>query len=202
MPDTYKNFGDLAAHETEGTDFSIRASDRDAATAVIAPHGGSIEPGTSELAEAIAGANFSFYAFEGTKPAGNAVLHVTSTRFDEPLGRGLVARSQNALALHGEESDEPIVFLGGLDTALAGLIKASLEESGFRVETHANRELQGISRENICNRTATGRGVQLELSKGLREKFFSSLSRTGRQTRTVGFDRFVAAVRRGIDGRV
>jgi phage replication-related protein YjqB (UPF0714/DUF867 family) len=46
------------------------------ALAILAPHGGGIEPGTSELAEAVAGEGLSFYAFEGLKRSGNAVLHV------------------------------------------------------------------------------------------------------------------------------
>jgi phage replication-related protein YjqB (UPF0714/DUF867 family) len=53
--------------------------------AVIAPHGGGIEPGTSELATAIAGDDFSLYLFEGLKSAGNGELHITSTNFDEPI---------------------------------------------------------------------------------------------------------------------
>lgn len=200
MPDTYRNFRELAQHETQDVDFFIRVSDGDGAVAVIAPHGGGIEPGTSELAEAIAGENSSFYAFDGLKLTGNTALHITSTRFDEPRGLELVAKSQTAVAIHGEDSDEAVVFLGGLDGEMLARFRACLEESGFRVETHHNPDLQGTSRENICNRTRSGCGVQLELSKGLRETFFSSLTRTGRQTQTDEFHKFVAAVRKAIDG--
>lgn len=51
---------------------SVRASseNRRAPVAIIAPHGGSIEPGTSEIAATIAGDSQSFYAFEALRPAG------------------------------------------------------------------------------------------------------------------------------------
>jgi phage replication-related protein YjqB (UPF0714/DUF867 family) len=42
--------------------------------AVIAPHGGAIEPGTTEVAEAIAGDRFSFYTLEGVKTRDNKRL--------------------------------------------------------------------------------------------------------------------------------
>jgi phage replication-related protein YjqB (UPF0714/DUF867 family) len=44
---------------------------------VIAPDGGSIEPGTSEIALKIAGLDFSFYAFEGRRKQHNNCLHIT-----------------------------------------------------------------------------------------------------------------------------
>ena len=47
MADKYKDFADLAAHEGEGADYQVRSEVRRSATAIIAPHGGGIEPGTS-----------------------------------------------------------------------------------------------------------------------------------------------------------
>lgn len=43
-----------------------------------APHGGGIEPGTSEIADAIGGERGSFYTFGGLKSSGTADLHITS----------------------------------------------------------------------------------------------------------------------------
>ena len=54
MADKYRDFEDLAQHETSGIDFRIRVRRATDAFAVVAPHGGGIEPGTSEIAEAIA----------------------------------------------------------------------------------------------------------------------------------------------------
>jgi len=55
VTDKYASFQILASMERENDDFRIRPVGRRAATVVVAPHGGSIEPGTSEIAEAIAG---------------------------------------------------------------------------------------------------------------------------------------------------
>jgi phage replication-related protein YjqB (UPF0714/DUF867 family) len=195
MADTYRNFQQLAENETQDEDFAIRVRERNGTAVIIAPHGGGIEPGTSEIAEAIAGPNLSFYAFEGIRRSGNAALHITSTRFDEPRGTALVVKSPTAIAIHGEDSGEPIVFVGGLDTEGAERLRASLKASGFRVDTHSNPALQGSDPANICNRGTSGRGVQLELSNGLRKTFFSSLTRAGRLTPTKEFGKFVAAVR-------
>lgn len=51
--DKYGSFQELAAGERCGVDFSIYAVRRDSPVAIIAPHGGMIDPGTSDLARAI-----------------------------------------------------------------------------------------------------------------------------------------------------
>ena len=104
MADKYKNFEDLARHETAGVDFRVLVRRARAALAIVAPHGGGIEPGTSELADAVAAEGPSFYAFEGLKASGNVDLHITSTRFDEPLCVDLLAASDVVVTLHGEHS--------------------------------------------------------------------------------------------------
>jgi len=57
---------------------------RSSGIAILSIHGGDIEPGTTRIANAIAGWDHSFYTFEGIKTARNLSLHITSTRFDEP----------------------------------------------------------------------------------------------------------------------
>jgi phage replication-related protein YjqB (UPF0714/DUF867 family) len=52
--------------------------------AIIAPHGGKIEPGTSEIAAAIAGDDYSLYRFQGLRDRPREELHITSAKFDEP----------------------------------------------------------------------------------------------------------------------
>jgi phage replication-related protein YjqB (UPF0714/DUF867 family) len=199
MADRYKNFVDLAAHEKENSDFRVRSLERHGAAAIIAPHGGGIEPGTSELAEAIAGGDLSFYAFEGLKSNSNGVLHVTSSRFDEPNAVALVAVSPRVVALHGEQDcRDEVVFLGGLDKGLGKRIQADLQAVGFVVGIHDDPYLQGVEKSNICNRGQSGRGVQLELSQPLRRSFFQSFDRKGRQHRTEQGDRFVDAMRKAL----
>ncbi len=54
MPDTYPNFAALARKERSGIDYQVRVRRARPAFAIMAPHGGGIEPGTSEIADAIA----------------------------------------------------------------------------------------------------------------------------------------------------
>ena len=54
MTDRYQNFADLSADMQEGVDYRIRSSDCGTSVVILAPHGGSIEPETAEIAEAIA----------------------------------------------------------------------------------------------------------------------------------------------------
>ena len=66
----YKSFKELADHEVEGQDYRIRIESRDPRVLIMAPHGGKIEPATAEVAEAIAGMDYSFYSFDGLKQKG------------------------------------------------------------------------------------------------------------------------------------
>ena len=197
--DRYSNFEELQAEQTEGRDFRVQVAMReDSAVAVIAPHGGAIELGTSELAVAIAGEELSFANFEGVMAAKNRDLHLTSTNFDEPRCTDVVTRSYAAVAIHGENSQQETVFSGGRDATLSFHIRKALEEAGFTVREHENPNLQGKSKTNICNRGTSGAGVQLELSRGLRSTLFESLNAAGRARQTRVFHRFVDAVRQGI----
>jgi phage replication-related protein YjqB (UPF0714/DUF867 family) len=196
--DRYDSFEQLCEHAVEGRDFRIRTASRPGHIAVIAPHGGGIEPGTSELAEAIAGTALSFYAFEGIRRNNNRDLHITSTRFSEPRCHALVTASPLVITIHGEDSDDEAVFIGGLAREALRSVRESLEAAGFSVEKHPNPVLQGESLENICNRGSRREGVQLELSSGLRSTLFEALTRRGRRKTTDRFTGFVEAVRRGI----
>jgi phage replication-related protein YjqB (UPF0714/DUF867 family) len=130
------------------------------------------------------------------KRSGNADLHITSTRFDEPVCLILLARSTSVVTMHGEDTNtSERVFLGGLDDKLGADIEDALEAAGFDVGKHPDPRLQGREPENICNRGTSGKGVQLELSRAVRSKMFRSLSREGRTCPTRKFYDFVEAVR-------
>jgi phage replication-related protein YjqB (UPF0714/DUF867 family) len=203
MADKYPNFEVLSRNETSGIDFRILLRRSKAAFAIVAPHGGGIEAGTSEIADAIAGEEFSFYAFEGLKRAKNSDLHITSTRFDEPMCLTVVGQSDIIITIHGEASEDGEgVFLGGLDDELGPTIGAALQDSGFDVRKHPNPELQGREPENVCNRGRSGKGVQLELSRAVRKEMFLSLQPEGRKHTTPRFSAFVDAVRRILNDEV
>ncbi len=197
--DVYQNYAELIMSEKEGRDFVVSAIRREGSNCVIlAPHGGAIEPGTSEVATEVAQNDLSLYLFEGLKPEGNRRLHITSTNFDEPGCMRLVQASDTVVAIHGEASLEPVVFLGGRDTALGRHFKQALVEHGYQVSTHRNANLHGLAAENICNRGCRGKGVQLELSRGLRQMFFPSLTAEGRKNPTAAFADFTLAIRDGL----
>jgi phage replication-related protein YjqB (UPF0714/DUF867 family) len=198
--DKYKDFNNLAANESAGVDYRIRTRTTDT-TLVLAPHGGGIEPGTSELAEAIAAADHSFYIFEGLKKSRNGDLHITSSNFDEPSCLAMLAVSDVVVAIHGERSMELAVFIGGLDTERIDQIRAELSNRGFDVRAVDRTHLAGTDTTNICNRGRSGAGVQLEIAEGLRRTFFRQLSpHAERQHTTAAFIRFVVAVRQALCG--
>jgi phage replication-related protein YjqB (UPF0714/DUF867 family) len=167
--DRYRNFAALAASEAHGRDYRIRVVKRPASEiAIVAPHGGSIERRTSPIAESIAGAEHNLYLFEGLDPAGSfEQLHITSHRFDEPRCLELISRCNIVIAVHGCSGSERAVYLGGRDSPLIVTLAAAFARFDLRVR-HRNHAYPGTHRRNICNRGASGRGVQLEFSDGLR----------------------------------
>ncbi|MFS4439632.1 poly-gamma-glutamate hydrolase family protein [Paracoccaceae bacterium GXU_MW_L88] len=172
MADRYNSFYELSAKEKLDIDYKIRVSDCSSDVLILAPHGGFIEPGTSEIAEKLAGDNFSFYAFESLKRKPHSHFHITSHRFDEPKALSLVCRSLIAVAIHGRSNDgTEVVWLGGLATALRDAIGASLRKAGFSAEF--NQRLAGLEPNNICNRALSGKGVQLELPRSLRDRLMA-----------------------------
>ncbi len=168
MQDRYQSFGELARHETYGVDYRVTVLDRPRSPVVVlAPHGGLIEVGTSELAARVAADEHSLFSFEGMKPRGrNRDLHVTSHRFDHPGCLTLIERRSVALAIHGCIG-ESAIFLGGRDTRLVERLSRHLVRAGFAPCAHGHR-YPGRDANNICNRTARGCGGQLELTLDLR----------------------------------
>ncbi len=172
MSDAYRNFEDLAEHQTEGRDFQIERQSRDSDVLFVAPHGGGIEPGTTPLAKAAAGPDHSYYCFNGIKKKrGNWCLHLTSTRFDEPRALEAVEEATHVIAIHGaSDRNDRWVMVGGLDDELAGRVRAELETKGIEVRPCTDN-LAARSAANICNKGRKAAGVQLELSRALRDQF-------------------------------
>jgi phage replication-related protein YjqB (UPF0714/DUF867 family) len=167
--DTYTCFAELDGHETLGTDYRVRLVERPAAPVVIiAPHGGGIEIGTSQLAARIARGRHSLFLFEGLKPPWqNRGLHITSHRFDHPRCVGLVSQAPVTLAVHGCRGESRI-YIGGLDADLKTLLTAKLVDAGFPAISD-NHPYLGLNPLNICNRGSRGRGVQIELTRDFRD---------------------------------
>jgi len=166
---SYSSFKELADCEVEGQDYRIRIELRNPRVLIMAPHGGRIEPATVELAEAIAETNYSFYAFEGLKKDGNRGLHIESHLFDEPRALKAVEKADVVITVHGQiDQKDEFIMAGGLDAHLRPEIKRQLETSGFLTRP-PTEGLMGTDPQNICNRGKLRQGVQLEVSRKVRD---------------------------------
>ena len=198
MTDKYPNFEQLVKGERPDH-FTIFEQWGTTGVAIIAPHGGGIETGTSEIAKGIAGKEHSLYCFEGRRPGKNGDLHITSTNFDEPTGVELVNHAEKVVAIHGCADKKEIIYLSGLDGELKNKIRKSLMTAGFQAEEPATLSLQGTHLSNICNRGKCKCGVQVEISEGLRRTMFQDhTKRAGRVATKPTFNRFVSAIREAI----
>ncbi len=169
LADNYRNFKDLSNAQVDGTDYRIHVSPRAGCSiAVIAPHGGSIERYTSEIATAVAGEDFNLYLFEGIRPADNyAALHLTSHKFDEPRCLELLSNCDHVIAIHGCAGDAQRVLVGGLDESLKTSIGRAIGDVAIDTRLQGHK-FPATEPMNICNRGRTRVGTQIELTIGLR----------------------------------
>ena len=168
MSEKYKNFRELSADKAENPDYKIELQDRGTDFAIVGIHGGQIEPGTEDVVRAIAGSDISSYLFLGSDRA----QHITSHNFDETSCIDLLSRSKEAISIHGKKGEGEFVMLGGLDVDLISKAESALREHGFEVD-QATDGVAGIQESNICNRGSSGRGLQIEMSRGLRDTLIS-----------------------------
>lgn len=190
----YNSYEILSQNEVEGRDYRIRTASGTTGIAVIAPHGGGIEPGTTEIAEAIAADGHDFYTFSGIKPTGNGVLHITSRKFNEPRGLAIAAQAHTLLTIHGCMEKEKSIFMGGRDKKLVLTITKELIKAGFNAKESSR--FPATNPLNICNRNTRGMGIQLEISMGLRRDMFKQITRLFRKETTPVFQCFVNAIQK------
>lgn len=168
--DSYRGYGDLARAQTEGMDFTVHVRHpQNSPVAILAPHGGRIEGGTSAVARLIAGTEHGLYLFEGLRAANDNFdhLHLTSHCFDEPRCLGLIAACDTVIAVHGYAAPGADVLLGGRDERLKQELAPALSAQGLSVQVDGHA-FPGTDPRNICNRGRSGLGVQMELSASLR----------------------------------
>lgn len=190
--DKYVSMTALLAAENPNH-YAIRRIPRNSNIAILAPHGGKIEPGTSEIAEAIAGNDYNFFAFEGRMSRSNYdSLHVTSSHYDQETCLDLIKTCDYVVAIHGWGTSDRLIYIGGLDEPLKTRIAERLDAAGFRTESTGRMHLQATSPRNICNRGRRGKGAQLEISASLRKEF------TAARVRNASLATFASAVRRAI----
>jgi phage replication-related protein YjqB (UPF0714/DUF867 family) len=169
--DSYENFNDLASAQVEDIDYRIVVRPNPSSSiAVIAPHGGGIEEGTSEIARAIAGEDFNLYLLEGTRKKENyRYLHLTSHKFDDPRCLHLLSGCDSVVAIHGFEDEEQRILLGGRDTSLKAAIARSISALGVDVQV-TNHRYPANNPKNICNRGRSNAGLQIEMSSAFRSQ--------------------------------
>lgn len=162
-------FEDIARHHVRGQDYAITVQPRpESHIAIIAPHGGSIEPGTSEIARRIAQDDFNLYLFEGIRPAKNyTTLHLDSRFFDEPECLDVIANCSIVVAIHGCTGEEEKVFLGGLNNDLRDDLARELQKVNVATQS-TGHPFPAKDPKNICNRGLTRSGTQLEITAALR----------------------------------
>ena len=127
--------------------------------------------------------------------SGNRVLHLSSNLFDEPVGIAVAEKAEVVLSIHGCRGDKPEILIGGRHEFLKEAIRQSLFLAGFCARISTSADLRGTDPDNICNRFSAQGGVQLELTRGLREAMFHTLENRSLRGRTALFFRFIEAVR-------
>ncbi len=197
--DRYSSFEQLKTFEREGIDFRVRWRMGCSGIAILSIHGGDIEPGTSMIADAIAGNDHSYYALEGLKSSGNKALHITSTHFDEPTAIEIVCRSETVITVHGCSGTDEVVYVGGRDQNMKRRICRKLREAGFVAEKASKPRFVGMDLANICNLTERRMGVQLEISRGLRCRMISDSQAETPEKASELLDRLARAVREAIE---
>jgi phage replication-related protein YjqB (UPF0714/DUF867 family) len=117
------------------------------------------------------------------------VLHIESHLFDEPRALRAVEKADIIITVHGQvDREEEFVMVGGLDDGLRSGIQRQLEAAGFQTRP-PSEGLKGTDPMNICNRGKWGRGVQLEISRKVRDGLRASQDQ---------LQAFADAVRKGI----
>jgi phage replication-related protein YjqB (UPF0714/DUF867 family) len=175
--DRYRSFTELSQHEVEGLDYTRLILDRSSTITVLAIHGGRIEPGVSTLVSAITRDRFNLYEFKGHRRQGPQFdLHVTSTRFDDPVALDITKRALFAVAIHSFWEEDgpdgkplrqgpPRLCVGGRNLWLQNQAVATLSPllpTGTVIEPNC-KKFPGAHQRNIVNQ-ARYHGLQLEFS--------------------------------------
>lgn len=172
--DYYKSMTELYNDTTEGIDWKKDTRNVGKSVLIVAPHGGNLEQGTSELTKLVANnGDFDYFSFEAIRPSNNTQLHVTSTNYDDATLHDMIQDRTATISIHGARGEEQLVYLGGYQSSLRDAIQSQLELKGFIVKIPP-KYLGGLSNNNFINKVEESTGVQLELTTALRKAFFKN----------------------------
>ncbi|MFM1007633.1 poly-gamma-glutamate hydrolase family protein [Yersinia enterocolitica] len=142
--DTYSCFTELKENEAEGSfNISSKIENRSNVYAIVAPHGGKLETGTTEISLAISREDLSLYLFNANKRNNNRTLHITSANFDEPQCEKILGNVATVLAIHGardpETEPKERVWVGGnLRETFENNLQETLRPLGLLIEINSN----------------------------------------------------------------
>jgi phage replication-related protein YjqB (UPF0714/DUF867 family) len=178
MTDKYNSFEELT-NQAGPQSYNIIKNDCKNNFLIFTPHGGGIEPGTSEICRYLASNTYSFYMFEGIGKSCKS-LHITSSHFDEPVLLKMLANHTYAISVHGMTNKMKNklgadIFLGGLNQNLIKITMQKLKDFHFKVVSNLefpNSTLSGKDGSNVTNKCLSSKGMQTEISEDLRSELF------------------------------
>ena len=180
-----RNYGEILKNGyVPGRDILISYGDsRIDRCLLVAPCGGGIEPGSSEIMRAVAEiGGWAWYDFAGFLPQGNREnLRIADTNFDEPALVTLLPVTPFAVVFHGSNAGSgAVVHIGGLlDAGRAAILHAmtaTFKEHEIQAVDVTERQeathLQGLEPSSLANRGKLKQGIQLAFSREARNLLF------------------------------
>jgi phage replication-related protein YjqB (UPF0714/DUF867 family) len=183
----------LSTIEQQGNySFEIQAS-RGSPIKLFAPHGGCIEPGTAPIVKALAGDQYDYFIFRGLRKGKNCkkLLHVTSSHYNEERCKSMAQNALVAFSVHGCRGKDIRIEVGGGNRKLAVDLVNLLMLNYPTALAPARRN--GSSPLNFVNK-AKHKGIQLELSHGLRDYLFFGYPKSPKPNPET-FSKFIETVR-------
>jgi phage replication-related protein YjqB (UPF0714/DUF867 family) len=86
-----------------------------------------------------------------------------------------------------------------MDHELRKRIQQRLDSAGFDAVDNGGSKFPGRDPANICNICGRGMGIQLEISRGLREQLFKDLTPQGRSFPAETLSRFARAIQDALE---
>lgn len=197
--DLYKNYNHLLADYKLNEDFIIECN-QVSNVFIFTPHGGGIEPGTTELVKEIASTDMSYYSFTAKRKTNNKWLHITSTNFDEPTCLAMQSTATTSVAIHGSNEPELAIYIGGQDVQMIKHIMEIFKKHDLdQYVAPTLKDILGLSKNNIVNKNPIKAGVQFEFSYGIRKMMFENVDKAkGRINKTPFFWKIVHSIRESL----
>ena len=210
----------------EGTDYTVTISNTGSPVTILSIHGGAIELHTTEISAALANLygwnRYDFKAHGTARCLGGLSnvqrLHITATHFDDPRAV-LLVNVPKAVAIHGYADSRGyargVICVGGANASARSTFISQVNSNASSWGAYsltpidapsagngACGDLPGTSSANIVNRTSSGGGLQLELSKGLRTDLANTSDHSYDALRNIVYAAIAAAMQTGGPGTV